>query len=289
MYKRQSHSCPISADGYSRDQRPDREQIVIGVVTSYEGYPIKHYVFEGNTKDEKTVIEVVKQLHKEYQIEEMTFVGDRGMITKLNLATIEKEGFDYIMGVKHRQSEVCAMLFADKTLDPINYREYKGLKIQEKIIAIKDFLLWKIAVILNDDGIPANGRPLELLRKLIRPLTNNDDIAYESIKKALADFSTTAKVNIKISSLIRKYRGRHEDSIRMIICLNEDRKAFAKMRREEKVRIFSESLSKLFANMQHNHNQEAIDIEKKMGVIFEGHNRKYKKYCNYSAKLFCII
>ena len=273
-----SHSCPISADGYSRDQRPDREQIVIGVVTSYEGYPIKHYVFEGNTKDEKTVIEVVKQLHKEYQIEEMTFVGDRGMITKLNLATIEKEGFDYIMGVKHRQSEVCAMLFADKTLDPINYREYKGLKIQEKIIAIKDFLLWKIAVILNDDGIPANGRPLELLRKLIRPLTNNDDIAYESIKKALADFSTTAKVNIKISSLIRKYRGRHEDSIRMIICLNEDRKAFAKMRREEKVRIFSESLSKLFANMQHNHNQEAIDIEKKMGVIFEGHNRKYKKY-----------
>ena len=278
-----SHSCPISADGYSRDQRPDREQIVIGVVTSYEGYPIKHYVFEGNTKDEKTVIEVVKQLHKEYQIEEMTFVGDRGMITKLNLATIEKEGFDYIMGVKHRQSEVCAMLFADKTLDPINYREYKGLKIQEKIIAIKDFLLWKIAVILNDDGIPANGRPLELLRKLIRPLTNNDDIAYESIKKALADFSTTAKVNIKISSLIRKYRGRHEDSIRMIICLNEDRKAFAKMRREEKVRIFSESLSKLFANMQHNHNQEAIDIEKKMGVIFEGHNRKYKKYCNYSA------
>ena len=273
-----SHSCPISADGYSRDQRPDREQIVIGVVTSCEGYPIKHYVFEGNTKDEKTVIEVVKQLHKEYQIEEMTFVGDRGMITKLNLATIEKEGFDYIMGVKHRQSEVCAMLFADKTLDPINYREYKGLKIQEKIIAIKDFLLWKIAVILNDDGIPANGRPLELLRKLIRPLTNNDDIAYESIKKALADFSTTAKVNIKISSLIRKYRGRHEDSIRMIICLNEDRKAFAKMRREEKVRIFSESLSKLFANMQHNHNQEAIDIEKKMGVIFEGHNRKYKKY-----------
>ena len=37
-----SDSCPISENGYSRDNRPDREQIIIGVVTSYEGYPIKH-------------------------------------------------------------------------------------------------------------------------------------------------------------------------------------------------------------------------------------------------------
>ncbi|KPA16877.1 transposase, partial [Candidatus Magnetomorum sp. HK-1] len=51
-----TESCPIGELGYSRDKRPDREQIVIGVVTSYEGYPIKHYVFEGNTKDETTVI-----------------------------------------------------------------------------------------------------------------------------------------------------------------------------------------------------------------------------------------
>lgn len=50
-------NCPIGANGYSRDNRADREQIVIGVVTSMEGYPIKHFVFTGNTKDEKTVVE----------------------------------------------------------------------------------------------------------------------------------------------------------------------------------------------------------------------------------------
>ena len=35
-------NCPLGENGYSRDKRPDLEQIVIGVVTSFEGYPIKH-------------------------------------------------------------------------------------------------------------------------------------------------------------------------------------------------------------------------------------------------------
>ena len=34
-------SCPLGENGYSRDNRPDLKQIVIGVVTSFEGYPIK--------------------------------------------------------------------------------------------------------------------------------------------------------------------------------------------------------------------------------------------------------
>ena len=33
-----SESCPISKNGHSRDSRPDKEQIVIGVVTSFEGW-----------------------------------------------------------------------------------------------------------------------------------------------------------------------------------------------------------------------------------------------------------
>ena len=64
--------CALGENGYSRDHRPDLEQIVIGVVTSFEGYPIKHYVFEGNTKDETTVATVVKELKALYHIEQTT-------------------------------------------------------------------------------------------------------------------------------------------------------------------------------------------------------------------------
>jgi len=135
-------SCPISENGYSRDDRPDKEQIVIGVVTSWEGYPIKHYVFTGNTKDETTVKKVIEELKKEYYIEETTFVGDRGMITKLNLNRLQEEGFDYIMGVKVRQDEICEMLFSEHNEE--SFEDYKDLKIKEKKIKIKKFQQAKI-------------------------------------------------------------------------------------------------------------------------------------------------
>ena len=136
-----SGSCPLSANGLSRDGRRDKKQIVIGVVTSYEGYPIKHYVFEGNKKDEKTVVDVVKDLNLSYHIEETIFVGDRGMITKLNLHEIQAKGFDYIMGVKFRQDEILGVLFKSGDLSEQDYETHRGLKIQEKKIAVKEFLV----------------------------------------------------------------------------------------------------------------------------------------------------
>ncbi|KPA16406.1 Transposase, IS4-like domain protein [Candidatus Magnetomorum sp. HK-1] len=187
-----TENCSIGELGYSRDKRSDREQIVIGVVTSYEGYPIKHYVFEGNTKDEKTVIEVVKKLKDEFKIKETTFVGDRGMITKLNLETIEKEGFDYIMGVKFRQSEIYEMLFDEDLDKDWNGKKYKKLKIQEKSILVKDFLLWKTQKILKEEDIPKIDEKLE---KLIKELLNDDKIEYKEVKSILKE--QTASITLK--------------------------------------------------------------------------------------------
>ncbi len=269
-------SCSIGKKGYSRDHRPDKEQIVIGVVTSYEGYPIKHYVFEGNTKDEKTVIDVVKQLKNEYQIDETTFVGDRGMITKLNLATIEGEGFDYIMGVKHRQSEVHAMLLADDELDEDLYQEYKGLKIQERIILVKDFLLWKSKTILRDQGCCVNDQQLKLLTSLIGSLNNLDKVENAAIKDAMSPITTDRKIFRRISAVIRKYHGQYENTLRSIICLNEDRKAIAKKKREVKISTIAELLSDLFSNVQKE--QDVIKLEKRLDKIFEGYKRRYKKF-----------
>jgi hypothetical protein len=41
------------------------------------------------------------------------------MITKMNLARLEGEGFQYIVGVKHRQDEICNMLLSEKVLKRI--------------------------------------------------------------------------------------------------------------------------------------------------------------------------
>jgi transposase len=271
-----SGRCPIGKKGFSRDKRPDKEQIVIGVVTSYEGYPIKHYVFEGNTKDETTVIGVVKELKKEYKIEETTFVGDRGMITKLNLATIEKEGFDYIMGVKVRQSEVHAMLFEDEQVEEREYVEHNGLKIQEKQIRVKDFLLWKSQVILENKNATSDGQDLSSLQALIDSLENDTVVEISAVKKALWGITQDRKVYGRISTLLKKYQGRYDETLRTIICLNEERKALAKQKREAKMASLSESLSALFA--QSKTETDVATVEKGIAVLFEGSKRRYAKY-----------
>lgn len=271
-----SDNCSIGKKGHSRDHRSDKEQIVIGVVTSWEGYPIKHYVFEGNTKDEKTVIDVVKQLKKEYQIEETTFVGDRGMITKLNLSTIEGEGFNYIMGVKHRQSEIHAMLLADDELDENLYQEYKGLKIQERQILVKDFLLWKSKAILNEKGISTEDQAFSSFKGLIGSLNNLDKVEYATIKKAVLALTQDSKICRRISALIRKYHGQYKNTLRSIICLNQERQALAKQKREAKISSLSKALSELFSRVKKE--TEAIKVENKIDKIFEGYKRRYKKF-----------
>ncbi|RKY00586.1 MAG: IS1634 family transposase, partial [Spirochaetes bacterium] len=228
-----TNNCPISANGHSRDSRPDKQQIVIGVVTTWEGYPIKHYVFCGNTKDETTVKDVVKKLRAEYCIEETTFVGDRGMITKLNLDKIEEEGFGYIMGVKLRQDEICEMVFSD--LSPEDFEEYKDLKIWEKRIKIKEFLIWKVKQILIKSGVRLIDEKYKIFQEQIMCLSNDKVQSYKTYKKILQDIAEEIdpKTCQKVFRVIKKYYGRYEDELRYIVCLNADRKDIARQRRQE--------------------------------------------------------
>ena len=271
-----STNCPISANGHSRDWRPDLEQIVVGVVTSYEGYPIKHFVFEGNTKDESTVAEVVEELKKTYNIEETTFVGDRGMISKLNLDKIEGEGFDYIMGVKHRQSEIMAMLFSQGELKWEHYEKYNGLKIQERNIKVTDFLIWKSKEILKKAGTSFTDKGFAALRKMILNLKNKDEIKYKSYKEILEKVVSETKLRRRIFRLIKKYQGQYENSLRTVICLNDERKALTKKKRGAAIGTLSEALDKLFAS--DNNGEEMAETERKLGGIFEGHKARFRKF-----------
>mgnify|MGYP000238580911 CR=1 FL=1 len=62
------------------------------------------------------------------------------MITKLKLDRLEGEGFDYIIGVKHRQDEICNMLLTehgfeeDYEISKEEYNEYFVPLIKNKVI-----------------------------------------------------------------------------------------------------------------------------------------------------------
>ena len=83
--------------GYSRDHRRDRRQIVIGMVTTTDGIPIAHHVFQGNTLDRKTVEGVVKDLTERLGLSKVTFVGDRGCLSAANRGAIREAKMDYLI------------------------------------------------------------------------------------------------------------------------------------------------------------------------------------------------
>ena len=270
-------NCEIGENGYSRDNRPEREQIVIGVVTSFEGYPIKHYVFEGNRKDETTVKDVVKELKSEYNIEDTTFVGDRGMITKLNLARLEGEGFKYIMGVKHRQDEICSMLLSESVLEE-DYEIYKGLKVRERKVTVKEFLIWKSKKIIREQKADVADKQFALLEKEILALGNKSEPesgTYKSIAESIIK-GIDSKVCAKIFRAIKKYQGRYEDELRYIICLNEQRKAGSEKKRQLSISKLSKELDKVFS--ENARYKEDRDIDKAVNKIFEGYKVKFKKF-----------
>ena len=270
-------NCEIGKNGYSRDNRPERQQIVIGVVTSFEGYPIKHYVFEGNRKDETTVKDVVKQLKSEYNIEDTTFVGDRGMITKLNLARLEGEGFDYIMGVKHRQDEICSMLLSEQ-VDKEDHQLYNGLKIRERRVTVKEFLIWKCQKIIREQKADLADEQFSLLQDEILNLHNKSEPESRDYKRLVESIikGIDKPVYNKLFSGIKKYQGRYEDELRYIICLNEERKAISHNKRQVQIARLSEELDKVFE--QNTSYQEQRDIDKAVNKIFEGYKVKFKKF-----------
>ena len=52
----------LSAYGYNRDGKKGKKQIVIGLLTDHEGYPLAIQGFRGNTQDQKTVLEQIKKI-----------------------------------------------------------------------------------------------------------------------------------------------------------------------------------------------------------------------------------
>lgn len=88
--------CPLAEWGYDRDGKKGKKIIVIGLLTNSDGRPLAIRVFKGNTSDQTTVIEQIKELKEEFGIQEVVFVGDRGMITSKRISELESEDFDWV-------------------------------------------------------------------------------------------------------------------------------------------------------------------------------------------------
>jgi len=94
----------IGQYGHSKDHRPDRKQIIIGVVVDNKGVPLCCEMWPGNTTDVTTLKEIVKRFEKCFGIQNVCIVADRGMISKkvIEFLQSDESTFSHILGVRLR-------------------------------------------------------------------------------------------------------------------------------------------------------------------------------------------
>src|SRR5215475_13585483 len=93
----------LAAFGYNRDGKKGKRQIVIGLLCDEAGHPVSIEVFPGNTQDPRTFAAQLAKVKTRFGVQEITFVGDRGMIKGQQIEDLAQHGCHYITAITKPQ------------------------------------------------------------------------------------------------------------------------------------------------------------------------------------------
>ena len=93
----------IGKRGFSKDHRPDLNQMVVGAIIDDKGKPVCCEMWPGNTTDVKTLIPVTDRVRKRFGISNFCIVADRGMISADTIEELESRHIPYILGTRMRR------------------------------------------------------------------------------------------------------------------------------------------------------------------------------------------
>lgn len=86
--------------GFSKDNKPNQPQIVIGLIVTKEGFPVSYDIFAGNTFEGKTFIPTITKFKDTYSVKNLTVVADAAMISFNNVQQLILKDLSYIVGAR---------------------------------------------------------------------------------------------------------------------------------------------------------------------------------------------
>lgn len=90
----------LRKNGFSKDNKPQQPQIIIGLLVSGDGFPLSFSVFPGNKFEGHTLIPVLSTLQARYQISTLTVVADSAMVSQENIQALESAKLSFIVGAR---------------------------------------------------------------------------------------------------------------------------------------------------------------------------------------------
>lgn len=119
--------------GYSKNGRSDAPQMVVGMAVTRDGFPVKSWVFPGNTTDVTTLERVKKDL-RGWRLNRCIFVADAGMVSEKNLAELRRGGGRYIVAMPWRKG---TEVVKDVVSRPGRFQKIKD-NLEVKEVRVKD-------------------------------------------------------------------------------------------------------------------------------------------------------
>ena len=175
-------TCPLAKLGYSRDGRRGTLQVNYGLLTDVRGCPVAVSVYEGNTADSQTFLPEVQRLRREFGIQRLVMVGDRGMISEKAIAEMgEMDGIGWITALKSvsiraliEQEHLQLGLFDERNLLEFKSPDYP----EERLVACRNQELAKLRAHKREALLGATEKNLEKIRRRIAAgkLTGQDQI-----------------------------------------------------------------------------------------------------------------
>jgi transposase len=158
----------IGQYGNSKDHRPDRKQMVVGVVLDNDGIPLCCEMWPGNVTDVTTISEVVRRFQTCFGVKDVCIVADRGMISKKMTEFLESEAssFSYILGVRMRSVK----LVGEKVLSKAGRYHEVETDGKKSPLKVKDVVVGgrRYVICLNEAQARKDARDREAIVEALR-------------------------------------------------------------------------------------------------------------------------
>lgn len=100
LYFETFKSDGLRKPGFSKDNKSQQPQIVIGLMVTPQGFPVSYQVFSGNTFEGTTFLPSILAFKSLHHVETLTIVADAAMLSISNIQKLIENNLTYIVGAR---------------------------------------------------------------------------------------------------------------------------------------------------------------------------------------------
>jgi len=111
--------------GFSKDNKFNQPQIVIGLIVNQDGFPVSYDIYAGNTFEGHTLIPSLTAFKKRHSVKNLTVIADAAMISLANVEALIRNNINYIVGARVSNLSDGFIQKISKSLNMVDGRSYR--------------------------------------------------------------------------------------------------------------------------------------------------------------------